>query len=469
MTSLGHPLVGAFGALLTGGLFYLSRDLGDHGPLVLIAPVPVLVYALTARRAWTIAFAAFAARVLGAGALVQTYGAILPLPAIGALVLMHAVGFAITVLLTRFVFQRAGTAAALLTFPAFTTGGEYVLSVISPHGSFGALGYAMTDLLPLLQLASLGGVPLLSFAASLVAIAGAVLVVRPSAWRSFAFIAAAPMAAALVFGVVRMNEPYERQVRIGLVSIDAEQFKAFVNDAAARQTASAYAEAALGLGDEAPDFVVLPEKVFAGGAVSLAPLMAASAAIDATIIAGFDETLNDGRRVNSARVITRNGGETLYAKRRLIPGLETGYTIGEGPLVMGAHGVAICKDMDFAPMIRDYGQRGVDLLFAPAWDFVRDGRLHARMAVVRGVENGFALARAAAHGRLTLSDRYGRIISEEVTNPTRPVALVADLGLRGGGTLYARVGDVFAWAALALCVGLLAAAFVRKPTAQLHS
>ncbi len=182
------------------------------------------------------------------------------------------------------------------------------------------------------------------------------------------------------------------------------------------------------LAAESPDYVVLPEKVFAGGAVSLDPLMSAAAHLNATLIAGFDETLDDGRRVNSARVITAEGGETLYAKRRLIPGLETGYAIGEGPLVIGAHGVAICKDYDFAPMIRGYGERGVQLMFAPAWDFVSDGKLHARMAVVRGVENGFALARAAANGRLTLSDRYGRIVREAVTDPARPVSLVVGPG-----------------------------------------
>lgn len=464
MKIFNHPLFGLAAALLTGGLFFLSRDIGGYGPLVLIAPAPVLIYALASTQAWRVALVALIARVLGAGALVQAYGGILPLPAIVIMIAIFAAGFVATVLLTRLVFARLGAAAALLAFPALTAGGEFVFSLVAPHGSFGAVGYATTDILPLLQLASLGGVPLLSFAASLLAMGLAVAIARPQAWRAVALLAVAPLAAALVFGAVRLQEGYESQVRIGLVSIDAEQFQAFENEASAQRVAGAYAEAVRALVSEHPDYVVLPEKVFAGGAVSLDPLIGAASQLNATLIAGFDETLDDGRRVNSARVINAEGGETLYAKRRLIPGLETGYAIGEGPLVIGAHGVAICKDYDFAAMIRGYGERGVQLMFAPAWDFVADGKLHARMAVVRGVENGFALARAAANGRLTLSDRYGRIVSEAVTDPAEPTSLVAGVGLRGGGTIYTRVGDVFAWFATLLAFGLVATSLVRKTT-----
>jgi apolipoprotein N-acyltransferase len=97
----------------------------------------------------------------------------------------------------------------------------------------------------------------------------------------------------------------------------------------------------------------------------------------------------------------------------------------------------------------------VQLLLVPAWDFVRDGRMHSRMAVVRGVENGFALARAAAAGRLTASDRYGRVIAEAVTSRVQPVTVVTDLGLRGGGTWYVKLGETFTWLCMAALVSLL--------------
>ena len=69
-------------------------------------------------------------------------------------------------------------------------------------------------------------------------------------------------------------------------------------------------------------------------------------------------------------------------------------------------GVEICKDMDFPAWSRKYGALGVRLLAVPSLDFGRDGRLHSRMAVTRGVENGYAVVRAAGQG-LTISDAYG--------------------------------------------------------------
>jgi apolipoprotein N-acyltransferase len=38
------------------------------------------------------------------------------------------------------------------------------------------------------------------------------------------------------------------------------------------------------------------------------------------------------------------------------------------------------------------------------------------MAVLRAVENGFALARSARNGLLTLSDNRGRILAETATS-----------------------------------------------------
>ena len=132
---------------------------------------------------------------------------------------------------------------------------------------------------------------------------------------------------------------------------------------------------------------------------------------------------------NLALVFAPEGGlEVEYDKRHMLPGPESGYVVGERPGLFAAAGapwgVEICKDMDFPRWARAYGQGGVRVLAVPAWDFVTDGRLHSRMAVVRGVENGFAIARAARNGLLTFSDAYGRILAELPSN-TQPEATLA--------------------------------------------
>ena len=47
--------------------------------------------------------------------------------------------------------------------------------------------------------------------------------------------------------------------------------------------------------------------------------------------------------------------------------------------------------------------------------FDADGWLHARMAMLRGVENGFSIARAPRHGILTVSDTRGHVLAERST------------------------------------------------------
>jgi len=75
--------------------------------------------------------------------------------------------------------------------------------------------------------------------------------------------------------------------------------------------------------------------------------------------------------------------------------------------------------MDFPKLSREYASDGADLMLVHAWDFNVDRWLHSRMAVLRAVENGSALARSARNGLLTLSDNRGRILAETATAPGR--------------------------------------------------
>jgi len=113
--------------------------------------------------------------------------------------------------------------------------------------------------------------------------------------------------------------------------------------------------------------------------------------------------------------------------------------------------------MDFPQLSRQYGNLGVGLLLVPAWDFNADGWLHGRMAILRGVESGFSIARSAKQGILTVSDDRGRVLAQrETTTGTPFVTLVADVPVRHSATLYNRFGDWFANLNFALFACLLA-------------
>jgi len=85
-----------------------------------------------------------------------------------------------------------------------------------------------------------------------------------------------------------------------------------------------------------------------------------------------------------------------------------------------------------------------------AWPF-----LHA-------VENGFALARSARNGLLTLSDNRGRILAEAATVPGRFVSTTAKVNVAGAATFYTRTGDWFAWLCVATLIVLLASRFLSR-------
>ncbi len=456
MSWRGRPRFGVPAALATGALLALSLDMGPVGPLALLAPVPLLLYALCAPRAWTVAVAALVARAISMAGIVIVYDD-LPLVVLLMWVGVVSVLYALVVLLARWLARPAPGALAPFTYPLLLVTAEWAFARLTPDGSFGAMGYALVDLLPLLQVASVGGMAALTFCVALVPMTVAVMLARPPQWRRVAIAGALPVLLAGGFGMARLAQPYDAQVRVALVGLDSQEARAYRGEAEALEAARQFAALVARVAAENPAYVVLPEKQL-GGARAAGPateLLAAANTSGATVIAGFDEVLPGGERVNSAQVLVPGKPLTRYLKRRLIPGLELGYTTGTGPLVSDTRGVAICKDLDFPDMMREYGERGVDLMLVPAWDFVRDGRLHSRMALVRGVENGFAIARAAAAGRLTASDRYGRVIGEAVTSRLAPVSVVADLGVRGGGTLYSRIGDAFAWLCAALAALLL--------------
>src|SRR5262249_11949890 len=126
-------------------------------------------------------------------------------------------------------------------------------------------------------------------------------------------------------------------------------------------------------------------------------------------------------------------------------------------------GVVICKDMDFPATLRRDAAAHPEVMAVPAWGFGADRWWDARLAIMRGGENGVAVARAAKDGLLTLSDAYGRVVNLRPTSNQGMTLLVGDLPRGPGDTIYRRTGDVFGWAIMALAALLTTLAVVRRP------
>ena len=162
-----------------------------------------------------------------------------------------------------------------------------------------------------------------------------------------------------------------------------------------------YAKAAMLLSTRGATLIVMPEKLAflkpAWRETITNRLSEVSRVTGATIVIGFDE--RDGERKNEALIFTPDKtAPAVYLKRHFVQVLEDGYVTGPRGFVLADRtGVAICKDMDYPAMLRD-DVRALHptLLAVPAWDFGADGLAHAEPAIMRGVENGFALAYSAA-------------------------------------------------------------------------
>jgi apolipoprotein N-acyltransferase len=448
---------------LSACAYYSSVGFGVFWPAVWIAPIPVLAVAF--RSSWrTAACAAFAAYFIGNLNLFAFLGRVMPVPLVLAALAATALVCPLAVLAARLAARRLPPAAAAFAFPAAWTSYEFLVSLLSPHGTAMNLAYSQTGCLPLLQIASITGLWGVTFVVTLVPSAIAV------AWYRRAVSALAPAAVVvgvvLGYGVARLqNAPPQPAVRVGLAATDRGIETAFRTDDPAKALAVAqnYAHRIARLAAGGAQVVVLPEK-FVG--VTRADSSAieqvfseAARAAHVTVIAGFNRFTQRPPR-NVAAVFAPDGRLVLeYEKRHMLPGPETGYEIGtavglfSGPVAQW--GVAICKDMDFPAWSRAYGRRGVRILAVPAWDFISDGRLHSRMAVMRAVEDGFSMARAAQQGLLTFSDAYGRIIGETTSYTAPEALLVRSVPAGPGATVYNSLGDWFGWSCVLGLTGII--------------
>jgi apolipoprotein N-acyltransferase len=147
-----------------------------------------------------------------------------------------------------------------------------------------------------------------------------------------------------------------------------------------------------------------------------------------------------------------------YEKSHPAPGEQGLFVPGDGkvPLVDSPYGRlanVICFDADFPGMIRQAGQAGADLLLAPSDDWQAIDPSHTQAATFRAIENGFSLVRQASKGLSMAVDYEGRVLSATDYFTTDQQVIVAYVPMHGVRTIYATIGDLFAW----LCIiGLVA-------------
>jgi apolipoprotein N-acyltransferase len=332
----------------TAVLVFLGNGLMPRWPLMWLAPLPVLVFALR-RPAWQAGVVAAGAWLVGG---LNLWGY---LHQLGAAVWFADFGteaavFAAGVLLVRALERRGAVWSACVALPAVWVTWEYARNLwLWPHGSGGCIAYSQLNFLPFLQLASIAGPWGMGFVLMMFPTGLALAMHRWASARRRALrvlcATVSVMAITLIFGAVRLAIPQQGpEVMAGLVASDANG-GASVNDPGA------------------PTQSLLADQTGAVLVVGVARIGVA-------------------RKHNEGRIYTPHAEVRSYDKEHLLPPFETSrFAPGTSRTLFAAPGkaagqtwgVAICKDMDFTNPARSYGQAGAGLMLVPAWDFHVDG------------------------------------------------------------------------------------------------
>jgi apolipoprotein N-acyltransferase len=401
------------------------------------------------------------------------------------------------VLCHRLLAASADAAAPLAAAAAWVTA-EYWRAHALTGNPWVLLGYSQAGVAPVVQVADLGGVYAVGFVVMAVnaALAEAALATRRDARRAggAAAAGAAVLAAALVYGRAVLPPPgappAATPVAIVQGNLDlGSQWRPELYgrnlDAYLRLTVDA-------LRASRPRLVVWPEATMTFF-VEREPLYREAIArvltpFDAELVAGGPRVADGAPETyyNSVFLLAPDGAlRGRYDKERLLPFAEyfpfaglawlrrdfgrvrvfaPGAPTAPLPTAAGRAGVLVCNEALFPEPARARVAAGAQVLLALTNDTWTGSREFARIALdmtaLRAVETRRWLVRASTWGPSAVVDPAGRVTA--ATDPAVATTLAGAVAARDDRTLYARVGDAFAFACIAATLLGVARALTRR-------
>jgi apolipoprotein N-acyltransferase len=383
-------------------------------------------------------------------------------------------------------------ALGLLLIPSLFVLGEVVRSWSALGGPWALLGASQWNNRPVLALASLGGVWLITFVLMAINLGVAMVVaprVSPRVRAGSAIAVCGILLLSLAWGAFRPAPPAGgRTVRIGLVQpgkIDPVQPRL-----------AASVSATMGLRGSHPNLIVWSESSVgrdpATNPADVATMRNLVKATGADLLANVDARRQTGGIYKNSLLIGPNGAVASYDKMRLVPfgeyvparpllGWVDRFTKaaavnrhnGRHLVMMQADGFQfaplICFESAFPDMSRNLARMGANLIviqsatttFQQTWG----PQQHAALAAVRAVETGRPVVQASIAGVSTAFDPSGRMLAWEPTSDRG--AVVVPVQLSSERTVFDRFGD---WVPIGaggvlLVAGLLAIARRRETSA----
>jgi len=391
---------------------------------------------------------------------------------------------------------RIGAGRALAMTPVLWVAGEWIRGHLMGGFPWGLLGYSQHTVLPVVQIAELGGVYAVSFL--LVAVNAALAAMVGLGGRRAllgSLVVGALALGSLGFGVSMLRDEERRSERPGSVAVAVIQpsiEQAIKWDPVRHaETIAIHEQLTREAARSHPALIVWPETAAAiflrADPELLARLVGLSANLGVPLLIGsVDRQEPGGRFLNSAFLLDGQGIRARYDKIHLVPFGEyvplawligfvrswaefiSDFAAGKAetvfPLAGAPFGTVICYEVIFPELFRDFvvgGARFMVNITNDAWFGRTSGPWqHLGMLPLRAVEHRVAIARAANTGVSAFVEPSGRV------SGFRPLFERAVLDhrvtLRERTTLYTRLGDWLVYACLAVGAAVFALALFRR-------
>jgi apolipoprotein N-acyltransferase len=439
----------------------------------------------------------FVGTVYWTGAVLSTFGGLPGILAVVAVLLLSsylAIYPAIFSVIAARLVARAG-ASALLLAPPIWVATEFARGYVFGGFPWVPLGNSQVTVLPVVQIASLFGVYGVSLLVAFVNAAIAFALLEPGRARTRVVAAAGLLLLVVaVWGTWRVADSSLTRlgtpIRVGLIQGNIAQDDKW-KPSEARRIFTTYIAMTRDAVRRGAQYVIWPESstpfTFGEDPSGDQAVRALALEVGVPILVGSDELVHSTppASYNSAFQVAPDGRTAaVYRKMHLVPFGEfiplqhwisfvaplvkrlMPFSEGESSVMLpvGSHraSTSICYEVVFPALVRDAVNMGSELLTT----ITNDGWYgnssapfqHFELASMRAIEQGRYLARAANTGISGLIDPYGRVLAR--SGIFEQVGLVGEVRFLPTRTMYARVGDVVAYASIAIT--LLALVMTRR-------
>jgi apolipoprotein N-acyltransferase len=457
-------------ALAIGGALWFVVNLDPIWPFAWF--VPGLLFAVALKtEGWSSRGLVAIASLIGAASQFRYLLSVMPLLPVMLILLLQTLMWVLIYGSARRIVKAYGTAWTVLALPIVAVAVDTLLAHFTPDGNWGSLAYTQAEVLPIAQLASVFGVGGVLFLVMLGNSAVALALVhgnRLPGWKVMYPAVVATVALAVVFGSWRLNDaPPGTPLTFGIASVD--DYIEGPRSPKSPEVWAQYQAQVQELAASGAQLVLLPEKIDVlrkDDAEQRKAWLAQQARDNQVWLVAGVGVIDGGQKRNEAWWFAPDGRlATNYLKHFMAPPERDFVAGSEFPVndIAGVrYGVAICKDMHFSSLGREFGRRQARVMLVPAWDFKRDAVMAANMTKMRGVESGFSVVRSSRAGLLSITDAYGRVLAVDRSEKLPGTTLFATVDVSAPlTTLYTRIGDALGWACVLAAIALTLTTFRR--------